>query len=421
MKKIKAIKNGLFSRNSALFKQAVKAGVNILSHHDNPKKIIEGIVGKDVKKFVDDLAMFKGSLTKAGQLLSQYGEYYLSDEINAHLKSLQSSTHFLDFEQIQDQVSLQALQELTIEREPLAAASIGQVHRAKLENQNYILKIQYKGIEKAISGDMFFLKMLMKSLNIFPSGVDASDIFYEIESVLKKEMDYVREVTVMKKYSELLHDPFYKVPIINEIYSNSKTICMEYVEGRNLSDIDFSQYPKDQVNLVGEKIFELFMREIFELGFVQTDAHGGNYLITDSLDQLVLLDFGACLEFEEEVLVFYRKFLTTSYYGDKQGFMENISEFSKYSGHALAYDEDIMWNYILKASSPLRSQNYNWGETQLPDELVALSKDLIKSMKFKSLPHQFIFLDRKLLGVFSLLRYLKAEFNVEKVFLKFLN
>jgi predicted unusual protein kinase regulating ubiquinone biosynthesis (AarF/ABC1/UbiB family) len=398
--------------------------MSIISNKDDPKKMLEAIIGKDAKKFVDDLAVFKGSVTKAGQLLSQYGEYYLSPEINSKLKLLQTSTHFLDYELIKSQIAKEALDSLDIEPNPLAAASIGQVHMAipkdSKDKSKYVIKIQYKGIEKAIKGDMFFLNMFIKALNVIPAGVNAKGVFNEIESVLRKEMDYTREAIVLEKYAKNLNDSFFKVPKVNREFSNHKAICMEYLEGKHLSDIDLHSLTPQSKNRLGEKIMELFLREVFEFGYVQTDAHGGNFLVDENAEHLSLIDFGACLDFDEETLEVYRNFMRTSYYQDREGFLNEMNQFTENSGHPIEYDADLMWEYINHISSPMRSENYNWGTTKLPDELIEIGKRLRKSMKFKSVVHHFIFLDRKLLGVFILLKQLGAEFNVRSLFARFI-
>ena len=420
MKKLEKIKNGLFKRNSVLLKHALRTGANILANKDDPKKIIENIVGVNPDRFIDELSTFKGSVTKAGQLLSQYGEYYLPDNINEKLKKLQSSSHFLDFSQIESQISPKALQNLDIERSPLAAASIGQVHLAQDKSgRDLVLKIQYKGIEKAINGDMFFLKMLMKSLKIFPKGIDTEDLFNELERMLRNEMNYDLEVSLMKKYKDINNDEYFYIPGVVDEYSNKKTICMEYIDGINLGSINPLDFPKDKINHLGAKVFELFLKEIFEFNLVQSDAHGGNFLVNEDLSKLYLLDFGACGELTDEVLDFYRNFLKHSFNLDREGFFLEIQRFIEYSGKSLEYDEEIMWEYIVRVSDPLRSESFDWGDTTLPDDLVEIGKRLRKTLKFNSIPSQFIFIDRKLLGVFSLLRQLKADFNVKATFEKF--
>ncbi|WP_127716058.1 AarF/UbiB family protein [Halobacteriovorax sp. HLS] len=419
MKKLNKIKNGLFKRNASILNYGLKTGLSILKNKNDPKKILESIIGVDPQKFVDDLSHYKGSITKAGQLISQYGEYYFSESVNEKLRLLQSSTHFLEFEVIKKQLSATAHSHFDISETPLAAASIGQVHSAvHKENQNEVIfKIQYLGIEKAIGADMYFIKILAKMLNIFPSSIDTSEVFLEIEDVLRKEMDYKREISLMNKYKSLLDDSFFKIPQVHDQYSNNTSICMDRVYGIHINQVPILEENKEQRNKLGMKLFELFLKEIFVYSLVQTDSHGGNYLVSEDLASTYLIDFGACLEFDSEVLNFYKGFLTSSYELDRESFFKIQDEFSKYAKANLEIDKDLLWEYITLLSSPLRSNDYDWGETDLPDQLIKYGEKLRKTIKIDKIPSQFIFLDRKILGVFTIMKNLKSRFDVKKCFL----
>jgi predicted unusual protein kinase regulating ubiquinone biosynthesis (AarF/ABC1/UbiB family) len=264
--------------------------------------------------------------------------------------------------------------------------------------------------------------MLIKSLNIFPKGIDATNVFTELQSLMEKEMDYLREAKVLQRYQELCQDDFFYIPKVYPQYSNHKSICMEYIEGISLSalPIDHFTHSQDKLNLIGQKIFELFLSEIFLYGLVQTDAHGGNFSVNQTLDKVYLLDFGACLDFDPKLLKFYQNFLIYSFYQDRESFLKEFKAFIKYSGNDISFDENLFWEYILLMSSPLRSTDYNWDETKLPDELIKLGNELKKTFVMKSIPAHFIFLDRKLLGIFTLLRSLKCRFNLKESFEKFI-
>ena len=77
MKKLKAIKSGLIKRNTSLLKYALRTGKSLVLNNEDPKKILQGVIGKSPDEFISELSVFKGSITKAGQMLSQYAEIYL--------------------------------------------------------------------------------------------------------------------------------------------------------------------------------------------------------------------------------------------------------------------------------------------------------------------------------------------------------
>ncbi len=418
MKRIKNIKSGIIKRNSSLLGYALKTGISIVKNRNDPKQILEDIIGVQPEKIVEDLSHYKGSIMKAGQMLSQYGEFYLSPQINEKLKQLQNMTHFLAFDVISSQLSEVHLEKLDIEEQPIAAASIGQVHKAKVKGTDelVVLKIQYKGIDKAIGGDMFFLKALTSSLKIFPKGIDTTDVFKEIERVLKHEMNYSEEIESIENYRKLLDEEFFIIPKVYPEFSSDKVICLEFINGTHMSNVRSLKLSQDKLNNIGTKLLELFLKEIFEFNLVQTDAHGGNYFVTKDGDSVALLDFGACLEFDNELIKFYRGFLRNSFLLNEEGFFKTLHEFMEISGKYLTYERDTMWKYITLVSDPWRSPDFDWGRTNIHNDIFAEGQKLRKTLSFKSIPAHFIFLDRKVLGIFTLLRSINARVNMREVF-----
>jgi predicted unusual protein kinase regulating ubiquinone biosynthesis (AarF/ABC1/UbiB family) len=263
---------------------------------------------------------------------------------------------------------------------------------------------------------MVFLKLLTSTMKVFPKGVDVTDVFKEIESVLKKEMDYIREAKIVEEYTQKLNDDFFYVPKIHKDFCTDKVLCFEKIEGSPLSDINKLNISQANKNQLGEKIFELFLREIFEFKMVQTDAHGGNYYVDTTGEKLILLDFGACLKFEDDLILFYQNFFKYSFMQEREKFFETLRNFMSVSGKYLEFEEDQLWDYIKLVSEPLRSKSYDWKHTDIHNVLFEEGKKLRSSLKFKSVPAQFIFLDRKVLGVFTLLRMIGATVNMKRVF-----
>jgi len=422
MKKVNSIKSGLLKRNSALLKFSLKAGINLLKYKDKPNLIIENLIGKDVNSFVNEISNYKGSITKAGQILSQYGEYFLSPQINNQLKKLQSKNHYIDFEKLKSQIPKELLGKFIFDPVPIAAASIGQVHIAKniQDNKDYAFKIQYLGIEKAISADMMFLKLFINSLKLVPKGIDITDSIKEIENLLKNEMDYYKELKTLQIFKKLCIDKSFYVPNSFKEYSSRKILCMEYVKGTHLSNIEELRLNQEKLDQYALSIFKLFLDEIFIYKYIQTDVHGGNFLINNDTNQLILLDFGAYLNFDSEVLNFYCDFLKYSYLLDEEKFFECFDNFIIFTKKPLKYEKNILWDYIKLISSPLRSDNYHWGKTQLPDELLTEGKKLWKTLKFKSVATEFMFLDKKVIGLFSILKSLNSTVNVKSLFIKYI-
>lgn len=426
MKSLKRIKNNFIERNSSLLKLAIKSGKGIIFNKDDPAKILASIIGKNPEDFSDQLAMYKGSILKAGQLLSLYGEYYLPKEINTFLDKLKSQTHFLEFDIIQKQIPKSLLEKFEIDEVPIAAASIGQVHKAYLKEnveQEFAVKIQYEGIEKAIGTDIFFIKLLLKSVKFLPKGINFDSVFEEVKKILILETDYCNEARMIDDYREnveknFINSQMIKIPDVLKEYSSSKVLVMNFLNGVTLDEYCRGIKDEDFSNHLGETLFKLFLLEIFKFKMVQTDAHGGNYLIDVENKTLGLIDFGACIKYQEEEINFYQGFLYYSATKNKEKFFDSLNSFFRFSNNEIEYDKDLLWDYVALAASPLTMENFDWGGTKIVDELYNLGSKLEKTIKAKNIPHQFIFIDRKVVGLFMMLKKLNANFNVKKIFVE---
>lgn len=426
MKKILKIKNNFFDRNTSLLKLAIKTGTGLLTNSSDPTQVLLNIIGKDPKAFSDELAMYKGSILKAGQLLSLYGEYYLPKEVNAFLENLKGQTNFLDFEVIKKQLPKEVLDSLEIDETPIAAASIGQVHRATLKSlseKKYVIKIQYSGIEKAISTDIFFIKMLFKSSKILPKSMNMDEVFLEIKKILTLETNYENEALMIKEYRKKIQAYFTDkemqmigIPSVVSELSGKHYITMDYLNGVTLDNYCSETEKSELNNVIGATLFKIFLLEIFKISMVQTDAHGGNYLIDVQNKKLNLLDFGACVKYTSDEMDFYRNFISSSVRLQKEKFFETLDNFFKVTQNEFSYDRELLWKYVEIATTPLRSHDFDWGATKIPDQLLELGLELQKSIKAKKVPHQFIFIDRKVVGLFMMLKKLEAKFDVYSIF-----
>lgn len=414
MKKLNSLKNTALSRGFFAARSAVRMIPSMISGEKDPRELFKDLVGASIHQFVDEVGELKGSILKAAQILSLYGEYYLPREINDVLKKVQSQSHFLAWEKISHLIPEKLHREIEIEETPLAAASIGQVHRGKIKatGEEVVLKIQYPGIKKAIDLDMKIIKTFLSMGKILPKKMNLDPIYGEIKKVLIEEMDYEHEAKKHAEYFELMKDvPGCSVPKLFPEFCSKDVIVSEYIEGTSLSQIP--ELSQEERNRIGETLFRLFLQEIFRGHLIQTDSHPGNFLYHEK--EITLIDFGACLAYPEKELAQYRKLITELYHGRKDEFFVHLNAIADKGKGKFEVDPKLLWKYCELAASPLKSTDFNWGTTTLPDDLFPLANELVTSSSIEVPPHEFIFLDRKLLGLFSLLRSLKARFNVKAI------
>lgn len=417
MKKIPSLKNSGFARSFFAVRGAARMLPSLLLSGDDPREVLRSLVGKSAEAFVDEVGELKGSLLKAAQILSLYGEYYLPEEVNAVLKKVQSQGHYLPWEKISREIPPEFFSRLEIEEIPIAAASIGQVHRARVKatGQEIVLKIQYPGVKRAIDLDMKLIRSFFSLARIIPKKMNMDPIYEEIRKVLEEEMDYELELRKHQEFAALLVGvPGASVPRAYPEFSTEKVIASEFIDGASLSEL--SSLGAKERNALGETLFRIFFHEVFRGGFIQTDAHPGNYIYRNGT--VYLLDFGACLSYPPETLRKYRGLITELFHRRRENFFRILRDVS--GTESASYPEELLWEYCLLAASPLWSEDFDWGTTKLPDELYPLAMRLVKEAQVETPPHEFIFLDRKILGLFGILRSLGARFNVRARSLEYL-
>lgn len=438
---LKKIKSSLFQRTISLTQMTLKIGgsvanhtvQNIFSHPDIKKSKWAELLLSQSKMISDELGQLKGSLMKAGQMISMYGEHFLPPEANDFLKSLQSESASLAWPEIEKQLkknlSPERLQELAIEPTALASASMGQVHRAvvKATGEQIVLKIQYPDVEKAIDNDLRSIKLILSVLNLLPKDLNVAPLFAEIRQLLLQETDYRQEVELTVQYRERLKgDKRFIIPKIYSQYCSDKIIASSFEEGVRLDSSEVAALPQDRRNKIAENFLDLYFLEIFNWSMVQTDPHFGNYKVRlhSDGDQIVLLDFGATKVYDKTFMADYKKMMLSSLYDDDDMFFRSATDLR------FLYEEDsvelkkVFQEFCRETMEPflIKEQDfvYDWGQTDLPDRLSKRVFNIAKRFSWRSPPPQFLFLNRKTVGVFIVLMVLKSKFNARDVLLRHL-
>lgn len=446
-KKIQKIKSSLFDRGLSLTKVAFKSGAslaanrfkNILNEEQVKEQSLRKLLGVQAQWLADELGKLKGSLMKVGQMLALYGEHFFPEEVVKVLKSLNEDSPPLEWAATEPilnrRLSAEQRAQLEIEPDALAAASLGQVHRAtiKANGEQICLKIQYPGVSQAIDNDIKTLKSMLSMLRLIPShktGFD--DLMKEVRAMLRQEVDYTRELAATDQMRELLSKQTgLVVPRCFPEFSGPKILATSYEYGVSIDSPEVQQLSVERRGRLGRLFAELFLKELFELYLMQTDPHFGNYKIRigqnedGSEDQIILLDFGAVRKFSKAFVTNYRQMLKGALIGDAElaikgaigvGFLtpedpEQLQEcFLKIAYAAVEpwlAPEDSRLNQQLFDSNHC----YLWGQSDLPKRVSNLAKEYAFTFRLRPPPREVIFLDRKIAGVFIVLQKLDARFN----------
>ena len=178
----------------------------------------------------------------------------------------------------------------SFDRVPVAAASIGQVHRAVLTTgEEVAVKIQYPGVLESIDSDLSNLSMLLNVGQLLPKGLYLDNTLRVARKELTLECDYIREANAMERFSELLQksklEKYFKVPIVYRELSTKSILTTEFVHGVTVDQtVSLDQDARD---IIGERLLVLCLKELFDFKFMQTDPNWSNFLYNIDKDMVI--------------------------------------------------------------------------------------------------------------------------------------
>jgi predicted unusual protein kinase regulating ubiquinone biosynthesis (AarF/ABC1/UbiB family) len=260
---------------------------------------------------------------KLGQMLSLDAGDMLPAELTAILARLRDSAHHMPPAQLQKVLNAEwgadwRRRFAHFDPRPLAAASIGQVHRARLpDGRELAIKVQYPGVAASIDADVDNVATLLRLSNLLPASLDIAPLLEEAKRQLHEEADYVREAAQMRNYRDLLaDDPRFLVPAPVEELTTTRVLAMDYVAGRPIDTL--AEAPQEQRDAMLTALLNLVLHELFVFGYMQTDPNFANYRWQPDSGRLVLLDFGAARPVPAETAAAYRAVLAAGLAEDPQ-------------------------------------------------------------------------------------------------------
>ena len=425
-----SLKTGPWERNVALTKMGVNAGARIAVHEF--ANLFRGEKSRTASdrtfyteqagKLADELGRLKGSVMKVGQMLSLYGQYFLPPEAVDVLSGLQDDTPAVDWSALEPVLKRalgRSLGELVVERTPLASASLGQVHRArrKADGAELVLKVQYPGVGDAIDSDIGTLSRLIAMTRLAPKGLNLDPVYAEVKEMLHREVDYLAEIDHTKSFAQrVAGDVRYVVPKVYEQYSADQVIALSYEAGVSARLPQVRALPQERRNALAKAALELFLRELFEWGMVQTVPHFGNYKIrAGDADQIVLLDFGATRLFGRGFVEGYREMLRGALLRDRA---ITLSGAEAIGAMYPDFPEAVRTNFAEICElicEPFQGGVYDWGASDLPRRVGERMARASLTRWFRIPPREIVFLHRRLSGVFILLAALGAKWDAREV------
>jgi predicted unusual protein kinase regulating ubiquinone biosynthesis (AarF/ABC1/UbiB family) len=374
------------------------------------------------------LASLRGPAMKLGQILSLHGEELLPESFQSALAVLRAQGYSMPDAQLRRVLGREYGKgwEARFERfdmEPVAAASIGQVHRAvKRGGRELALKIQFPGVARSVDSDVDNLAGLLRRLDFVPVKLDIDALAAEARRQLRLETDYEAEARNLERYRRLVGEmPELTVPRVDRSLTTRHILAMDWVEGEALDSLASEAVPAARRNAVARTLYELMFRELFEFRFMQTDPNIANYLYSPATRQLALLDLGSVGEYPAAFSEAYRRACRAVIAGDRDAVLDAAFDI----GYAHPGDPEPMIRSAVEiielACEPLVHRGlYDFAGSRLMLRARDLGLEVVFGQGLRSPPPETLFLHRKLVGTFMICAKLHARVNVHALVEPFL-
>ena len=367
-------------------------------------------------QIADTLGELKGAVMKVGQIASQTQDF-LPREFSDALEKLQREAPPMPFEVIVAQIESELgkpVPELFeyLQETPYAAASIGQVHRARLrDGTDVIVKVQYPGVDESCDSDLKQLRMALKLGGLLKMPRESVDrLFAEIRERLKEELDYeneARNIELFRKFHE--NQPWILIPAVAESHSTRRVLTMELVEGDHVSKVTRERYNQDTINLIGHRIFTLMADQLFRFQCIHGDPHAGNFAYRPD-GTIIVYDFGCVKKLKPEIVEAYRNALVAALNEDYEALDNYLIDLGARVGSQPAVDGAYyaMWRDILVVPFE-HDEPYDFGESEIHKRVAAKTSTVFKYLDYFKPPVESIFIDRMIAGHYWMLKRLGVQ------------
>ncbi|WML45789.1 AarF/UbiB family protein [Neobacillus sp. PS3-40] len=366
-------------------------------------------------KFTTVAVEMGGLIIKLGQFISSRVDI-LPKEYTDILSELQDSVAPVNSEIILKRIEEEGSGTIedvftAINPEPVAAASLGQVHKAILKNgENVAVKVMRPGIEETVSLDLATLKVLIafaRRGTKIGKFVDLREVYQEFEEVIIEELDYIKEAKNIEKFREnFLGFPGVSVPNVYGELSTSKILVMEYIEGVKINEVDKLEELRVNKKKLASILFLSYLKQIMEDGFFHADPHPGNLLVKKD-GTIAYIDFGMVGYVSDPMKESMFKLALAIYLKDAGGIVEAFDDLGFLRKKV---DKSLLTKNVKVILANFLDGGFNFNNLNKDGFLEEL-REFLYQQPFQ-IPSRTTFLGKAIVTVFSICKGLDDNFDI---------
>jgi len=388
----------------------------IWATHEHKKALEEEYHLKSAEEAAKIMGNMKGVFMKLGQIIS-FANENMPESARQALRGLQQSAPPMDFALARGVIESELGGDLSkffkhVDENPLAAASIGQVHKAKLLDGTAVaLKVQYPGVDVAIENDLKASASLAALISAVNKNIDAKAVVAELKDRMLDELDYRQEARNQQLFCELWEGhPLIRIPKVYPEFSAKKVLCQEYKRG--LGFYDFLAQATEKERKLAIYVLHDFVFDSMHIHHVfNGDPHPGNYIFHED-GGITFLDFGCIKYFTESFIHDLQALSAAMMEKDREKFDHYILKIGLILP-GRPYDREWMWQFFMYHFAPFSE-----------DRVFAFTKEWLKEagevmdpvkLQQMNLPPDLLFFNRITFGLNAIMEQLGANDNFHQI------